>query len=272
MFGTRTSTLILGALAMVGASSCSVFLQQRRAPLAPAAEVTASEAPSSAEVTGPSALALAAAPATPPPPPLLPATPTLGERISLRAAALVGARLKKIAKAFPDDCAGFVRLAYARAGVMLMQVDFLPGENSVSALYREARAAGALRETSPRAGELIFFKETYDRNRDGRRNDGMTHVAVVETVDAQGTITFVHRGKRGVTRSRMNLEAPRARRSREGEPLNDFLRPAKGKLRGYLTGELFAGFASPEGWTPRTPVASARSLESGRAHSCAGKP
>ncbi|WP_395852064.1 CHAP domain-containing protein [Cystobacter fuscus] len=170
----------------------------------------------------------------------------LAAAIVERAVQLVGIpRLGRVARGVPDDCSGLVRLAYQKAGIDLVSEGFLSGENAVTAIYRRARARGALHE-NPQPGDLVFFRETYDRNRDGRRNDGLTHVAVVERVEADGTLTFIHRGRKGIARSHMNLAFPRTHREGQGGSiLNDILRPAARGQRAWLSGELFAGFASP---------------------------
>lgn len=172
----------------------------------------------------------------------------LGEKLVKRAAALVGVRsLSKVSRAVPDDCTGLVRLVYQGEGIDLMNAPGgKPGENGVTAIYRRARAAGALHRRAPRPGDLVFFRETYDRNRDGRRNDGLTHVGVVESVAKDGTVTFIHRGSAGVERSRLNLRTPRRRVDSHGRILNDYLRRRTGRTRAYLTGELFSGYGSPE--------------------------
>jgi hypothetical protein len=90
---------------------------------------------------------------------------------------------------------------------------------------------------------LVFFRETYDRNRDGRRNDGLTHVGIVERVDKDGTVTFIHRANQGIKRSRMNPRLPKLRQTPRGKVVNDFIRQKSSLSRGYLAGELFVGFA-----------------------------
>ncbi|OJT26743.1 hypothetical protein BO221_01575 [Archangium sp. Cb G35] len=164
-----------------------------------------------------------------------------------RAVQLVGVKqLGRVDRSVPDDCSGLVRLAYMKGGIDLVNHGFLNGENAVSAIYRRAKDRGALHQRRPRPGDLVFFQETYDRNRDGKRNDGMTHIAVVETVELDGTVTFIHRGSKGIARSRMNLLFPRTHRAgQSGLVLNDFLRAAAKGQRAWLTGELFVGFASP---------------------------
>jgi hypothetical protein len=191
--------------------------------------------------------------AEPPPP-----EPSLNERLARRASSLVGRRsLKDVSRAVPDDCSGFVRLVYEAEGVGLTDLSYSDG--AVRALYRRSKASGALRRHAE-PGDLVFFRETYDRNRDGLRNDGLTHIGIVETVDEDGTVGFVHRARTGVVRARMNTLRPRSARA-NGKAINDVLRRRSAKFRAYLAGELFAGFASAE--RLRSPaVAAARRPES----------
>lgn len=171
-----------------------------------------------------------------------------GERIARRATELVGVTsLRSVSSAVPDDCTGLVRLAYSSAGIDLMAGPGRTGENGVTHIYRTLRRRGALHRAKPRPGDLVFFRETYDRDNDGRRDDGLTHVGVVERVEPGGLVTFIHRGGKGVARSRMHLRWPTTHRARASrEVLNDYLRRASRRHRAYVTGELFAGFASPE--------------------------
>src|SRR5258708_12613964 len=83
-----------------------------------------------------------------------------------------------------------------------------PGDNGVPSLFRAAHGAHAFHRRTPRAGDIVFFHETYDRNRDGKRNDGLTHVGVVDSVKADGSLTFVHRMRSGIARSRLSLRHP----------------------------------------------------------------
>lgn len=175
---------------------------------------------------------------------------TAGKQIAARATQLIGVRsLRSVDASVPDDCTGLVRLAYEKAGIELMQGPGGFGHNGVTFLYGRARKLGALHRERPKPGDIAFFRETYDRNRDGRRNDGLTHVAVVERVEPGGQVVLVHRGSKGVARTRMNLKHPTThRRKRGGSVVNDYLRAASRQQRAWLTGELFAGFASPEPW------------------------
>jgi cell wall-associated NlpC family hydrolase len=168
---------------------------------------------------------------------------TRGHRVARRVGTLVGRPLAAQGKV-PDDCSGLVRLAYHAVGIELLSQGSLPGENAVSAIYRRAQRSGALHKRNPSPGDVLFFRETYDRNRDGQRNDGLTHVGVIESVERDGTVVFVHRGGSGVKRSRMNLRFAEQHRSKGGLVLNDYIRRAEEGERARLASELFVGYAS----------------------------
>ncbi|HLL52611.1 MAG TPA: NlpC/P60 family protein [Myxococcaceae bacterium] len=189
-----------------------------------------------------------------PPPPLVEDAPEEAEapsqkglRLAELASRYVGLKsLRKVTREVRDDCSGFVRLVYQGQGIELYQDGFLVNENGVAAIYRRAKTVGALRQEDPRPGDLVFFDNTYDRNRNGRMDDPLSHIGVVESVDGEGTVTFIHRHGPGVTRSRMNVRFGREYSGPDGRVFNDYLRRKTKKQRGYLSGELFVGYASPE--------------------------
>ena len=196
----------------------------------------------------------ASAPASPPPvasrPPSqahrAPAPAEVRERVVAAARSVLGqTRVVLAGRQWPSDCTGLVHGAFAQAGHPLRGAA-QAGDNGVTALYRYAQAHGrTFTGGRPLPGDLVFFRETYDQNRDGRRNDGLTHVGLVEDVSAAGTVTVIHRVSSGVVRYRMNLARPQLRKDpRTGEVLNDLLRsPGRGRPQA-LTGQLFAAYAT----------------------------
>jgi hypothetical protein len=134
------------------------------------------------------------------------------------------------------DCSGFVLAVFASRR-----------RPSAAGLYRLADERGLVhRNKVPSIGDLVFFNNTYDRNRDGRANDPLTHVGIVERVAPDGTVTFVHRVRRGVLRYKLNRFKPDQRRDpQSGKVLNHYLKYGRGKPAGKkLTGELFHAFAT----------------------------
>ncbi len=167
------------------------------------------------------------------------------ETVVVTAQGLVGkTKLVVKGKRYGDDCTGLVRAVYEPLGVNLL-ADAAPGDNGVTAMWRFAAKHGRIFEGGrPLPGDLVFFKETYDLNRDGQPNDGLTHVGVVEDVEADGTVLVIHRVARGVVRYRMNLSNPTQLRTADGRRLNDWLRTEAPGSKPRLTAELFAGYAT----------------------------
>ncbi len=146
--------------------------------------------------------------------------------------AIVAAARRQLGHAFRGDCSAFV-LALLR--VARVRVGLGPGRSRSESLFRASRPVEA-----PRPGDLAFFHDTYDRNRDGRANDPFTHVALVERVDG-ASVLLVHRSRRGIERVRMDLARP------SDPAVNDpvrLLRSGEPAATRVLAGELFAGFGA----------------------------
>ncbi|MCI0569615.1 MAG: CHAP domain-containing protein [Myxococcaceae bacterium] len=190
--------------------------------------------------------AAAPRPLPPPEPSRLPALTGSRDEVLARARALVGKqRLSLDGRDYPATCDGLVLAAYAPTGLSLSAAA-RSGDNAVTALYRLAQARGRLfRDEAPAPGDLAFFRDTYDLNRDGRSNDGLTHVGIVESVDGDGTVAVIHHVSRGVARYHMNPAHPTVRVDpRTGKVLNHALRAGAGGRTPSLTGELFVTYAS----------------------------
>ena len=144
-------------------------------------------------------------------------------------------------KGFRDDCSGFVCASYTRAGV--------PMDGTVASLWAVAKKNRYTHKRKrPRIGDLIFFDDTYDRNKDGKLNDELTHIGIVLSIDEHGTITVAHSGtSKGRTTMKVNLYHPDVHKAEDGRVLNSFLRRKTNKDRRktqYLSGQLFRGFAT----------------------------
>ncbi len=168
-------------------------------------------------------------------------TPPTPLEIATAAAGFVGDRALVVdGVRFRFDCSGLVEASLASAGCRFT--------GSTADLFDQAREHRVLhRRRTPVPGDVAFFDDTYDRDGDGRLNDPLTHIAVVEEVDQAGTITLVHVGSQGVTRFLMNLRRPQERYDDKGNLINSYVRSRKGgdspRTR-YLAGELWVAFGS----------------------------
>jgi surface antigen len=123
-------------------------------------------------------------------------------------------------------------------------------DGNTAQLYAVAEREGLLHHNPiPTIGDLVFFDNTHDRNRNGQWDDERTHIAVVVDVDPDGTITLAHHGSERALVS-MNLLPERIleHEGADGKLYNSYLRRksiADGKWELNLTGELWAAFAHP---------------------------
>lgn len=137
-------------------------------------------------------------------------------------------------KHYRPDCSGTVRAIYDHAGLWLGSSSSKEPESDSATIYRYIQKAGTISERDPAPGDVVFFDNTYDRNRDGLLNDSLTHVGVVEEVLPDQTVLFIHHLGNSIVRSSMNLERP--------ERGNDMLRRATKESKGLSAAELFVGF------------------------------
>lgn len=174
----------------------------------------------------------------------------LRHAIALTATKLVGARtIKHKGRLIKYDCAGVTRAIYLANGIDLFKN---PGRNrrtnGTTIIYDHVRRYGHIhRGPRARVGDLVFFNNTWDLNGDGRANDPLTHVGVVEKIEPDGTIVFISRVSRAIERYRLNLLQPGVHKSRDGRLLNDFMRRKRRNdpdNTRYLTGQLFAAFGT----------------------------
>jgi len=145
--------------------------------------------------------------------------------------------LEKKPRLTMEACNGLVLDILSDAGITM--------KGRVDSLWAQSRSQGwTHHRKTPRAGDLVFWHRTYDRNRNGKVDDQFTHIGVVISVDAQQTALIVHRGSKGIRPLRMNLHHPDT--YKQGDHVyNDFLAASGyGRKDERLSGQLFAGFAT----------------------------
>lgn len=143
---------------------------------------------------------------------------------------------------YRDDCSNVLRIPYAAQGIDLFsEHPRFPEANGVTLI--EHKGARVL---SPEVGDLVLFDDTWDRNRNGARDDANTHAAIVVGFLPGGTVLLYNRVRTGHRLYRMNLGRPGTYRDPKTKlRLNDYLRRrGKGEPKdaARLTGALFAGY------------------------------
>jgi len=169
------------------------------------------------------------------------------------AAKLVGAKtIESKGRHIAYDCAGVTRAVFLKHGIDLY--DGEPSDshaNGVRLIHTHIRQQGTFHQGPVvHPGDLVFFNNTWDYNGDGKVNDPLTHIGIVERQEPDGTVVFISRVAAAIERYRMNLALPHVHKTADGRILNDYLRrkdvfdPTNTT---YLTGELFAQFATRVG-------------------------
>jgi hypothetical protein len=149
----------------------------------------------------------------------------------------------------PDDCAGVARAVYLEQGIDLYaDAGNDSTANGVRLIYSHVRQHGMVHYGPiPNPGDLVFFDNTWDLNGDGRLNDPLTHIGIVERIEPDGTVVFISRVTDTVERYRLNLSLPHVHKTAEGRVLNDYIRRKRTmdpEETGRLTGELFAFYGT----------------------------
>ncbi len=156
-------------------------------------------------------------------------------------------RLVVRGRRFAMDCMGVVLAVYWYAGVDLAREMNGYAGNGVARLHALLRDRNLLYETvHPVPGDVIFWDDTYDRNRDGLWNDPLTHTGMVVRSEPDGTVEYVHANyHQGIVLERMNLLEPGTASKRVGGRVRVLNSPIRMRQAGrlhpprWLAGQLF---------------------------------
>lgn len=182
-----------------------------------------------------------------------PLTASLPSRSAIvqSATRLIGARtITSQGRRIAYDCAGVAHAIFLEHGIDLYLTDRPDVKaNGVRLIYNHVRQHGTLhRGPEVKPGDLVFFDNTWDFNGDGKANDPLTHVGIVEELEPDGTVIFISRVASAIERYRMNLDQPHIHQTPDGRVLNDYIRrkrPTDPIHTARLTGELFAVYGNP---------------------------
>lgn len=152
---------------------------------------------------------------------------------------------------FATDCIGFVRYVYYKAGLDLTAANG-DGSRGVDTLYHGLSERGfVFTNALPRPGDIIFFDNTYDANRNGRWDDPLSHIGIVESLGPHNTVNYIHLTTgSGVTRDQINMDYPYTHAFRQSDGnllvINSHLRRDRGEgfeRRCYISSFFFHAYA-----------------------------
>lgn len=137
---------------------------------------------------------------------------------------------------FEPDPVGFVRAAWWEAGLDLISTQNFANEDmhGMAMLYQSALARGSLFKRSPKPGDLVFLGPAQTAT-----NPFPTQVALVESVDSDGTVYALGRFSDGPRRITFDPVRRNQRNHADGKILNDLLDNQK------TTGSFFWSYGLP---------------------------
>lgn len=158
-------------------------------------------------------------------------------------------------KKFNVDCTGGVLASYYAAGIDLWPLMAPYKGNGVKRLYNALEDKDLVTTGAwPVPGDIVFWDNTWDTNKNGRADDYLTHAGLIISSDEEGNIEYFHHHiKKGYVIEKMNLLNPDVdRKVVDGKTVivNSWIRAAGlGKKPGWLASHLFRGFG--RGWQTR---------------------
>lgn len=144
---------------------------------------------------------------------------------------------------FRSDCSGFVTACYSSVGLTLVDPT-VPAKSGTELIFKTLKKRGRIVASGrSKPGDLVFFHNTWDKNNNRLRDDRFTHIGLVERVEDDGRVHFVHYASGVVKRGVLSPHQPnRFRDSETGLMLNSHIRRGGGRT---LTGQLFFRFGRP---------------------------
>lgn len=157
---------------------------------------------------------------------------------------------------FKNNSSGFIAYIYKK----VLNIDILndknitkknkKGEelNGVEIINNYINKYGIIyRNTDIQEGDLVFFDNTFEENRNGKLTN-YTLIGIVVNVDENETVTFLYNSDGKIQTGKLNKKFPKQQFStKDKKEINSFLRKkAKGDKKGtkYLSGEFYRSFGT----------------------------
>ncbi len=156
-------------------------------------------------------------------------------------------RIRAQTTSYPNDCSGYVLAVLDLAGfesVDRASILNIKG-NGVRLIFDFVNQSGDVYKEGPKPGDLVFFSNTLDKNKDRKINDAFTHVGIITDIHGDGTAEFLHHFQNKVRRAHLNLE--KLTHKKNHKEINTFLRRTSkhdGKNTPQLAGQLVEAFGS----------------------------
>lgn len=151
---------------------------------------------------------------------------------------------KYLNKKLGNDCSGFVSLVNEDSKSLYFDENIVNnfydknGRKS-QAIFNLYKSQNKISYTDPKPGDLVFFNNTTSRTNKSK-NKAITHLGIIDKVESNGTITFIHNINGKNIKSVMNLKHKNTHKL-NGKKINAYI-ILKCQTPACLISNKFAGF------------------------------
>ncbi|RAZ52441.1 NlpC/P60 family protein [Campylobacter hyointestinalis] len=151
---------------------------------------------------------------------------------------------KYLNKKLGNDCSGFVSLVNEDSKSLYFDENIVNnfydknGRKS-QAIFNLYKSQNKISYTDPKPGDLVFFNNTTSRTNKSK-NKAITHLGIIDKVESNGTITFMHNINGKNIKSVMNLNHKNTHKL-NGKKINAYI-ILKCQTPACLISNKFAGF------------------------------
>jgi hypothetical protein len=151
-------------------------------------------------------------------------------------------------KNFNMDCSGLVCAIYYYAGIDIQNYYEQYKGTGTERIYQLLKKNRLLKKNwLPKPGDIIFWDNTFDRNKNNRNDDILTHMGMVTECDKSGNITYIHFNySKGIIYEYMNIRYKNNKTKEingKNVTINSLMLIKESKTKGkVLAGQLFNSF------------------------------
>ena len=144
------------------------------------------------------------------------------------------------------DSAFFVHSLYKYSGIDVFSRHSAGKNYAAEIIHDFAEAEGILFENRlPSEGDLVFFQNTHDRNKNTKPDDGITLVGIVESIDSYQTVSIITTVSGTVLRYKMNRKQQNVTRNLQTQKIiNHSFVSGYQPTANLLTAQAFVSYGS----------------------------
>ncbi len=143
-----------------------------------------------------------------------------------------------------NDCSGTIHAFFEQLGY---RIPLSMNVNRVSGTHHLAKSGPPIKSIrNIHVGDLVYFHQTYDRNKNRRADDPYTHIALIIKISQNGNVSLLHHRSGKIYIDIMNLKRKKTIYAKGQKTINPILRSSSADFDQANLAELVGGFVRPK--------------------------